>query len=83
LRQVLINLLGNAIKFTDTGFVLIKVKLSSLTSDTVCLYFEVEDTGIGISPKDQKNYSKDFPKFMKPLPAFMGVQVWVWQFASS
>ena len=60
LRQVLINLLGNAIKFTDTGFVLIKVKLSSLTSDTVCLYFEVEDTGIGISPKDQKKLFQGF-----------------------
>ena len=60
LRQVLINLLGNAIKFTNTGFVLIKVKLSSLTSDTVCLYFEVEDTGIGISPQDQKKLFQGF-----------------------
>jgi len=51
LRQCLINLVGNAIKFTDSGFVSIKVSLSETSSESVC--FEVEDTGIGI-PKDKQ-----------------------------
>ncbi len=49
LRQVLINLIGNAIKFTDTGEVVIRVDLQSRNEDEVEVYFSVRDTGIGIS----------------------------------
>jgi len=50
LRQVLINLLGNAIKFTDKGSVTLRV--THLCSDTAFtkLYFEIIDTGVGIAP---------------------------------
>ena len=53
LQQVLINLAGNAIKFTDTGEVVVAVKLRSLSDDRAVLTFSVRDTGIGIGP-DQK-----------------------------
>lgn len=53
LRQILINLLGNAIKFTEQGEVELIVKQAGIISDTVTLQFSVRDTGLGIDPKDQ------------------------------
>jgi signal transduction histidine kinase/ligand-binding sensor domain-containing protein/DNA-binding response OmpR family regulator len=50
LRQVLINLVGNAIKFTAKGEVFICVKLKSSTDNQFDLLFEIRDTGIGIPP---------------------------------
>ncbi len=52
LRQILINLLGNAVKFTDKGSVRLKVSLDSKIEDNLILLFEVIDTGIGI-PEDK------------------------------
>ncbi|MBD2183063.1 response regulator [Planktothrix sp. FACHB-1355] len=55
LRQVLINLLGNAIKFTEKGSVILRVKvdgLSRATTNNSRLLFEVEDTGPGIAPEE-------------------------------
>ncbi|MHC5598306.1 MAG: ATP-binding protein [Nostoc sp.] len=49
LRQVLINLLGNAIKFTEEGGVTFRVKTHKLETGTYQICFEVEDTGVGIS----------------------------------
>ncbi|MCM1984949.1 response regulator [Lyngbya confervoides] len=54
LRQVLINLLGNAVKFTEKGAVTFRVKLLNTDlgdSGMAHLRFEIEDTGIGISPE--------------------------------
>ncbi|MBE0576143.1 MAG: response regulator [Desulfuromonadales bacterium] len=50
LRQVLTNLIGNAIKFTDEGMVALKVELTSANADDSCrvLMFTIKDTGIGI-----------------------------------
>jgi two-component system, sensor histidine kinase and response regulator len=48
LRQILINLTGNAIKFTERGEVVIRVERLSETAEEVELHFSVEDTGIGI-----------------------------------
>ncbi|MEH1886364.1 ATP-binding protein [Nostoc sp.] len=50
LRQVLINLLGNAIKFTDEGEVTFRVQTHELETSTYQIRFEIEDTGVGISP---------------------------------
>ncbi|MGZ5202674.1 MAG: response regulator, partial [Telluria sp.] len=49
LRQVMANLLGNAIKFTEHGNILAKVRVASEDNQAVTLRFEVHDTGIGIS----------------------------------
>ncbi len=48
LRQVILNLVGNAVKFTQAGHVALRVTVESASSDTVYLRFEVTDTGIGI-----------------------------------
>ncbi len=60
LRQVLVNLVGNAIKFTDRGSVNIKVLYLAEAADTVHLRFEVQDTGIGIRPEDQARLFQPF-----------------------
>jgi two-component system, sensor histidine kinase len=54
LRQVLMNLISNAIKFTDRGSVAIDIGLESVNPLGVRLRFSVSDTGIGISAEDQK-----------------------------
>ena len=55
LRQVIINLVGNAIKFTEKGEVVVSVETQWQHSDEVCLHFSVTDTGIGITPEQQKH----------------------------
>lgn len=52
IKQILMNLTGNAIKFTDEGKVLIRAFCERTTAKKVFLQFEVEDTGIGISKDD-------------------------------
>ena len=51
LRQVLINLVSNALKFTEQGTITVKVHNVELTPEHVVTKFEVTDTGIGISPE--------------------------------
>lgn len=53
LKQILINLVGNAIKFTPSGEIFVGVKLQSQTDKNVEIAFEVRDTGIGISEEKQ------------------------------
>jgi len=54
LCQVIVNLTGNAIKFTEEGEIAVCAKLESLVSDDVCLHFSVSDTGTGIPPDKQQ-----------------------------
>lgn len=54
LNQVLYNLVGNAVKFTDAGHVFVRVSTKGNVDGKTILRFEVEDTGIGI-PEDQLN----------------------------
>jgi signal transduction histidine kinase/CheY-like chemotaxis protein len=54
IRQVIVNLLGNAIKFTHTGEVALEVALDGHSGEQVDLHFVIRDTGIGIAPEKQK-----------------------------
>jgi CheY-like chemotaxis protein len=52
-RQVLVNLIGNSIKFTAQGEVLVRVTLEEAVGQQVCLHLTIRDTGIGIPPEKQ------------------------------
>jgi two-component system sensor histidine kinase/response regulator len=54
LNQILVNLVGNAIKFTECGEVALTIQLESPTSDDYLLHFTVRDTGVGIRPEKQQ-----------------------------
>src|SRR3984893_13018198 len=54
LRQVVVNLIGNAIKFTDWGEVALNVQVAAEEGDDRIIHFTVSDTGIGIPPEKQK-----------------------------
>ena len=53
LRQIVVNLVGNAIKFTDQGEVVLEVGVESVCGDDIVLHFVVSDTGIGI-PEEKR-----------------------------
>ena len=66
LNQVLINLLGNAIKFTTEGAVSLQVSVIKRSEKKIRLRFTVSDTGIGISPKEQGSI---FERFRQAEPS--------------
>lgn len=60
LRQVLLNLVGNAIKFTDSGEVVVRASLERASEREIVVKFEVSDTGIGIEEEQQKRLFQPF-----------------------
>ena len=54
IRQIILNLMGNAVKFTESGTVAIEATAESMTDDQLVVMFEVTDTGMGIEPDKQK-----------------------------
>lgn len=52
IRQILVNLIGNALKFTDEGQVNVNIEFNELEGSPTCLQIEVEDSGIGIASED-------------------------------
>lgn len=60
LRQVLINLIGNAVKFTHEGEVVLRVKVYKKLENKFLLYFSVTDTGIGLSTENQSRLFRPF-----------------------
>jgi signal transduction histidine kinase len=86
LRQIIINLGGNAIKFTDKGEVVIRVETEKEEESSVLLHFTVSDTGIGIPPektqalgfllKRRMRYLKVLPRQMVQPPGSTEALVW-------
>ncbi len=72
IRQVLLNLVSNAIKFTDSGHVLISIEVLGRRDEKVRLRLAVEDTGIGINPEDiplvYEPYVQLGQRFQRQLP---------------
>jgi len=54
LRQILVNLVGNAVKFTHRGEVVVNCERQETSAETTALRFEIRDTGCGIAPEKQK-----------------------------
>ena len=72
LRQVLINLVGNAIKFTSIGEVVVRVAMVEQKEDDILLEFSVSDTGIGIPPEKQKRIFEAFEQVDGSTTRFYG-----------
>jgi two-component system aerobic respiration control sensor histidine kinase ArcB len=70
IHHILLNLLGNAVKFTDVGHITIEVNCLEYTASDVHLQFGVADTGIGIPENLQ---SKVFDRFFRVNPTFKGI----------
>ncbi len=60
LRQVFINVLGNAVKFTEQGGVAVRVRAEAVAATDPLLRVEIEDTGPGISPEEQDKLFRQF-----------------------
>ena len=60
LRQVLLNIIGNAIKFTEQGHILLDIRCCAQAENSATLLFRVSDTGIGISAEQQQQLFKPF-----------------------
>ena len=60
LSQILMNLVGNAVKFTENGNIFINIKLQAKVEDRSVVYFEVKDDGIGIPKSKQKLIFEEF-----------------------
>ncbi|MCR5672595.1 MAG: response regulator [Lachnospiraceae bacterium] len=62
IRQIMINLLNNAVKYTDSGEVEMDISMRDATKDNVSLYISIRDTGIGIKDEDLPSIFGDFQR---------------------
>ncbi len=60
IKQIMTNLISNAIKFTEMGEVIVRLTVEKNTPNSIKLKFSVSDTGIGLLPKDQKSIFRAF-----------------------
>lgn len=72
LRQILLNLLNNATKFTSWGEVRLMVTPQAITNDSVTLLFEIRDTGIGMSAEQQQKLFQPFSQADSSTPRQYG-----------
>ena len=62
IRQILLNLLNNAVKFTSEGHITLRVAYQPVSSDMCLLHFDVSDTGMGIKPEDKQKLFGSFQR---------------------
>jgi len=72
----MVNLVGNAIKFTDQGEIGVSVNMESLAEDRVLLHFAVKDTGPGIPPDKQEMIFEAFRQADSSMSRRYGARVW-------
>ncbi len=60
LKQILINILGNAVKFTKKGFILLRVKCERTDDENCSIRIDIKDTGVGIKEEDKANIFSSF-----------------------
>lgn len=70
LHRILLNLLGNAVKFTSQGSILIKILVKDKNDDGLNLEFHIHDSGPGIKPED---HHKIFKRFYRGTPSYQGI----------
>jgi len=66
LRQVLLNFVGNAVKFTDRGSIRLRARIECAEGERTCLRFEVEDTGVGIEAAHHRRIFDAFEQIEAP-----------------
>ncbi|MES0327347.1 MAG: ATP-binding protein [Gammaproteobacteria bacterium] len=72
IRQILINLIGNAIKFTEKGFISLHISSTQQDKELTKLIFSVTDTGIGMSPSQQERLFNAFTQADKTIERKFG-----------
>ena len=72
LQQILVNLVGNATKFTNDGEIWLRLKLLKMTGNVATVNFEVEDNGIGIPKEKQKEIFDNFLQIERKDGDFQG-----------
>ncbi|QKQ27377.1 histidine kinase dimerization/phospho-acceptor domain-containing protein [Candidatus Reidiella endopervernicosa] len=75
LKQVLTNLLGNAIKFTESGWVRVQVDTVAVTTEHVDLQILIQDSGIGMSQEEQATLFQEFAQADSPRRENMAAPV--------
>jgi len=60
LHQIVLNLVGNALKFTDRGEIIVRAQLDSVSGQDISLHFSIRDTGIGIPPEKHASIFESF-----------------------
>jgi signal transduction histidine kinase len=69
LRQIVFNLVGNAVKFTAQGEVILRVEREELTGEDVILHFSVADTGVGIPLAKRRSIFEGFTRRQRTMSA--------------
>lgn len=76
LGQIILNLVGNAVKFTEYGQVMMVVRNLGRTGDKIQLQVHVHDTGIGMTPEQAGRLFQPLPKPIARPPGNMAALVW-------
>jgi len=72
LNQIVVNLLGNAVKFTPSGAVALTVEVEKADADGMVLHFSVRDTGVGIPPEKQRKIFEAFTQADSSITRLFG-----------